>query len=489
MLSNMYFKKILVSQIKCNKKVFTNIRALCTPVTPASTATEHTKHHDTTDTNANFKGNFDVIIAGGGMVGCTLACAFAKNKLLSNLNVLLLESNPSKKYKLTPEYSNRVVALNQNTKSLMNSLNVWKHVENMRLQPVRYMQVWDASSDAMISFNSSELLDDDVAYIVENDVLLHAINNELDSISGSNVKIIYNAKISDYQLPKEYTETPKTTVKMSNGDTYTCQLLVGADGANSAVRQAMGVQYLSWSYNQMGVVATLHLAEECENNTAWQRWLPTGPVAILPLDSKRSSLVWSTWQDNAKELLKLSEEQFVDTLNDALWKQYPRSNGVQTVTSWMSSALKQAGLPDGIARQLPPSIHSVVPSSRAAFPLGFGHSTRYIAPGVALIGDAAHRVHPLAGQGVNLGFGDVKDLAELLADAVYSGLEITDNNWMEKYESSRQRHNVPTQLMIEMLHRLYTVDLLPVVLARSVGLQLTNALQPLKKLIMNQATT
>ncbi|KAJ8723973.1 hypothetical protein PYW07_007953 [Mythimna separata] len=266
-------------------------------------------------------------------------------------------------------------------------------------------------------------------------------------------------------------------------------ILIGADGANSAVRNAMGVQYLSWSYEQMGVVATLELAEESENTTAWQRWLPTGPIAILPLDARRSSLVWSTWQDNAKQLLKLPEDQFVDALNDALWKQYPRNSGVEAVTSWTSSWLRRAGLPDGAALQLPPSIRGVVPASRAAFPLGFGHSTRYVAPGVALVGDAAHRVHPLAGQGVNLGFGDVKDLTNFLSEAMYSGLDITHPDWLQKYESTRQRHNVPTQLMIEMLHRLYTVDLMPVVLARSVGLQITNALQPLKKMILSHATT
>ncbi|KAL4715925.1 hypothetical protein ACJJTC_013225 [Scirpophaga incertulas] len=256
--------------------------------------------------------------------------------------------------------------------------------------------------------------------------------------------------------------------------------LIGADGANSAVRKAMGVQYLSWNYNQMGVVATLHLAEETENTTAWQRWLPNGPIALLPLDSTRSSLVWSTWQDEARRLLKLPEDQFIDALNDALWKQYPRSKAVEACMSWLSSCLQKAGLPDGVARQLPPSVKSIVPNSRAAFPLGFGHSTRYVAPGVVLIGDAAHRVHPLAGQGVNLGFGDVKDLTELLSDAIYTGYDITHHEWMEKYETLRQKHNLPTQLAVDALHRLYTVELPPIVLARSLGLQITNALQPIK---------
>lgn len=443
-----------------------------------------------TDKEDNIKEKYDVIIAGGGMVGCTLACGFGKNSLLSNLKVLLLEGSPNQKFQLKPEYSNRVVALNQNTKALMNSLKVWRHVENARLQPVRCMQVWDACSDALISFNSSDILDDDIAYIVENDLLLHAINTELTSPEVKNVKIEYGAKISEYKLSSsDGKSTTDNLVKMANGDIYACELLIGADGANSAVRKTMGVQYLAWNYDQMGVVATLHLAEEAENTTAWQRWLPTGPVALLPLDSRRSSLVWSVWQDEAKRLLKLTEEEFVDALNDALWKQYPRSGSVDACMSWLGSCLRRAGLPDGAARQLPPSVQTVAANSRAAFPLGFGHSTRYVAPGVALIGDAAHRVHPLAGQGVNLGFGDAKELTDLLADAIYSGYDISHHTWLERYESSRQRHNVPTQLAADALHRLYTVDLPPVVLARSLGLQLTNALQPLKKMIMSHATT
>ncbi|KAM3962512.1 ubiquinone biosynthesis protein COQ6, mitochondrial [Aphomia sociella] len=450
--------------------------------TITSTNTTNTFNDD------QIKQKYDIIIAGGGMVGCTLACAIGKNSLLSHLKVLLLEGSPQQKYELKPEYSNRVVALNQNTKSLMNSLNIWQHVENARVQPVRHMQVWDASSDALISFNSADIMDDDIAYIVENDLLLNAVNEELTSSNIENVNIVYGAKIAGYELPKD----PKSTnniVKMNNGDAYACDLLIGADGANSAVRNAMGVQYLSWKYDQMGVVATLHLAEEIENTTAWQRWLPTGPVALLPLDSKRSSLVWSTTVHHAKELLELPEEQFVDALNDALWKKYPHSSAVEACTSWFGSCLKSLGLPDGAARQLPPSVRSIAPSSRAAFPLGFGHSTRYIAHGVALVGDSAHRVHPLAGQGVNLGFGDVKDLTEFLADAVYTGLDITDHSWLEKYESTRQRHNVPTQIAVDTLFRLYTVDLPPVVLVRSLGTQLTNALQPIKKLIMSHATT
>ncbi|XP_034833848.1 ubiquinone biosynthesis monooxygenase COQ6, mitochondrial isoform X1 [Maniola hyperantus] len=436
------------------------------------------------------KGKYDVIIAGGGMVGCTLACAMGKNSLLSKMKILLLEGSADKKFVLTPDYSNRVVALNPNTKSLMESLDVWQNVEKMRLQPVRHMQVWDACSEALISFSSSDILDDDVAYIVENDVLMEAIITELKSDAVKNVDIVYGAKIAGYVLPKSVQSAGTgSVVQMENGDSYICDLLIGADGANSKVREAMGVQYISWNYDQMGIVATLHLAENSENTTAWQRFLPTGPVALLPLDLGHSSLVWSVTKAQAKDLLSLPEERFVDALNDALWKQHPRSSTVDACVSWVGAVLRRAGLPDGAQRQLPPSVRAIAPGSRAAFPLGFGHSTRYVAPGVALIGDAAHRVHPLAGQGVNLGFGDIKDLTQFLSDALYTGLDITHSSWLQQYESSRQRHNVPTQLAVDALYRLYGVELPPIVLARSVGLQITNALHPIKKLIMSHATT
>uniref|UniRef100_A0A2A4IZL9 FAD-binding domain-containing protein n=1 Tax=Heliothis virescens TaxID=7102 RepID=A0A2A4IZL9_HELVI len=208
-------KRLLVQHIKCSIRT-TSVRCLSAAEDVASLSSKP---------NTNYKGDYDVIIAGGGMVGCSLACALAKDSLLSHLKVLLLEGGPNKNFELKPEYSNRVVALNQNTKALMTSLDVWRHVESMRLQPVKHMQVWDACSDVMIAFNSEELLDDDVAYIVENDVMLHAINKELSTAKKENTNIVYNAKIAGYQLPHQDDLKPMTCVEMANGDIYTCKLL------------------------------------------------------------------------------------------------------------------------------------------------------------------------------------------------------------------------------------------------------------------------
>ncbi|XP_026477751.1 ubiquinone biosynthesis monooxygenase COQ6, mitochondrial-like [Ctenocephalides felis] len=200
---------------------------------------------------------------------------------------------------------------------------------------------------------------------------------------------------------------------------------IGAEGANSLVRREMGTPYMSWMYGQMGVVATLELDEAAApNETAWQRFIPGGPVALLPLGSNISSLVWSVPVDRSKQLLKMTSEEFVFELNNALDQRYPQSVLVREASGALRSALRLVGMDCGSTTISPPRIKAVAEGSRAAFPLGFGHSSSYVQDRVALIGDAAHRVHPLAGQGVNLGFGDAATLSTLLGDAVYRGAEI-----------------------------------------------------------------
>ncbi|XP_046401845.1 ubiquinone biosynthesis monooxygenase COQ6, mitochondrial [Ischnura elegans] len=440
------------------------------------------------DDNAQSK-NYDIIIAGGGMVGTAMACSLGRNRKFSNHKILLLEESPEKTWDLKPEYSNRVSALGAHSKMFLDSIGAWSHIEKARLKEVKKMQVWDAFSEAVITFND-ENLQDDIAYVVENDVVMSAINKQLKETNGP-VETIYKAKIKSFKLPSksEYAKSGSVKVQLEDGTDFSCNLLIGADGANSRVRNAMGVNYLSWSYGQMGVVATLKLSEPTNNIVAWQRFLPTGPIALLPLNDELSSLVWSTSTEDAKLLLDLDSESFVDYINEALWKQYPIEKPVEAITKNLSSLLYNIFGPTAAAgaRQLPPSVKCIVEGSKAAFPLGFGHSTKYIGPGVALIGDSAHRVHPLAGMGVNLGFGDVNCLQKKLSEAVHSGSEIGNPEYLLEYETERQRHNFPRMVFIDALHKLYGTSFMPVVLLRSVGLQLTDALKPLKKVIMKRA--
>ncbi|XP_032667953.1 ubiquinone biosynthesis monooxygenase COQ6, mitochondrial [Odontomachus brunneus] len=433
-------------------------------------------------TAAESEENYDVIITGGGMVGTTLACSIANNRRLEAKKVLLLEGSDKHEYTPQEQYSNRVVALNQQTRILLSSLGAWQHIEAVRYCPVKKMQVWDACSDAMITFNE-DYLHEELAYIVENDLLLHAVNKQLSQ--KENVTVVYNSKVTDIKLSNTLTEY--STIQLQSGKRYKTRLLVGADGANSLVRKAMGVMYLNWQYEQFGIVATLKLSEPTENIVAWQRFLPTGPIALLPLTDSLSSLVWSVTTNKAKELLKMPEEEFVDKINEALWKIYPKNNIVESGMTALRQLLQTLSLQTGAQRQLPPSVASIVEGSRAAFPLGFGHATSYIHSGAVLVGDAAHRVHPMAGQGVNLGFGDVTALTKILAEATVNGCLLNEEQYLQQYETQRQRHNTPTMFTIDALHRLYQGTAAPIVLARSLGLQVVNAIPQVKKMLINQA--
>ncbi|XP_065072879.1 ubiquinone biosynthesis monooxygenase COQ6, mitochondrial [Ochlerotatus camptorhynchus] len=458
------------------RKVFPRVRCTVLQWRLASTTTaSHTS--SSTEKPAEF---YDIIIAGGGMVGTTLACSLGKNPRLADRRILLLEAAAGFKQPLTETYSNRVSAISKGTHRLMKAIGAWDHIEATRVKPVLKMQVWDACSDALITFNYDDMADN-ISWIVENDVLLSSVYRQLEGVK--NVEIRYSSRMEECSLIRDGAE--KSTVRLSNGDRVQCELLVGADGFNSLVRRSMGVDNFTLAYNQMGVVATLKLAGAVANNvTAWQRFLPTGPIALLPLNDDMSSLVWSTTVAEAKRLVQLDEPSFVAALNEAFTKSYPRNNVIEEIMKNVNSLISSQ---TGQRLEPAPVVEAVMEKSRAAFPLGLGHTSTYVGHGVCLIGDAAHRVHPLAGQGVNLGFGDVQCLTDVLAEANYSGLGLNNIAELVKYEQERLRHNVPIILTTHGLQRLYTTDFAPIVGLRSIGLTITNSVPPLKKFLMNYA--
>ena len=250
------------------------------------------------------------------------------------------------------------------------------------------------------------------------------------------------------------------------------------------MRQSIGSEYRSWDYPQMGLVATLKIeGKPGPNTTAWQRFLPSGPVALLPLSPELSSLVWTVDKTQVKPLLEMSEETFVRKLNRALTSELDQNKLVNSVTSSVRQLLGREETKED--QELPPVVRAA--ANRAAFPLGFGHSVRYSGPRTALIGDSAHRLHPLAGQGVNLGFGDVAGLVRAVEESLRSGAVLGQQDCLLSYETERQRHNLPTMLGVDALQRLYSSQATPLVLARSLGLLVTNAVNPVKMMIMKHA--
>uniref|UniRef100_A0A1B6IYY0 Ubiquinone biosynthesis monooxygenase COQ6, mitochondrial n=1 Tax=Homalodisca liturata TaxID=320908 RepID=A0A1B6IYY0_9HEMI len=428
---------------------------------------------------AHMKKNFDVIVSGGGMIGTALTCLLAQTPMFSDLNILLMEPSQPKQWTLSPSYSNRVSSINDSTKRLMESLGAWEHITNTRFKPVMNMKVWDCSG-AKVEFENGI---NPVAYIVENDILIDAVEKRLKA--ATNVTVMNGLRVEQYKLPKELNE--QVELQISDGSTITCSLLIGADGANSQVRKTMGVQYLSWAYGQTAVVATLQLAEGSQNSTAWQRFLSTGPVALLPLTDDLCSLVWSTSSQEAKTLLKLPNDSFVDALNDALWREPVRSEAVNAVSSVARKLLGLVDSQNSTSLPQPPNVAAVVEGSRAAFPLGFGHATSYVAPCVALVGDAAHKVHPLAGQGVNLGYGDVACLVEQLTRAAHLGRHIGNLSTLREYQRLRQRHNVPMMAAIDVMARVYSSQNPVLMAAGNIALQMANTVHPIKALMMDRA--
>ncbi|XP_071794453.1 ubiquinone biosynthesis monooxygenase COQ6, mitochondrial-like [Asterias amurensis] len=435
---------------------------------------------------------YDIVIAGGGMTGRAMACALGLEADLDHYKILMIEgSNPLQPLPddLPDEYSNRVCALNHASIDLLTSIGAWTHMVNHRVQPIRSMQVWDACSDSSISFRNQEETSQELAYIVENDVTVDALSRQLEKLVNR-VKIQYNSTVQDIKVPSQNVPEQESWVqiKLANGKSIKTRLLIGADGPNSLIRTLSDVPMIQWQYDQSAVVATLRLSESTDNVVAWQRFLPTGPIAMLPLTNELSSLVWSTNHSEAESLLLMNEEQFVDEVNNAFWDDSMKIEAATTVGQLFNSVLSVVKPSGSAVRQLPPSVASISPGSRAKFPLSLGHASHYVKPRIALIGDAAHRVHPMAGQGVNLGFGDVACLRDTLVSAASMGKDLGCQSHLLEYETSRQRNIIPVVAAIDSLKRLYSTDNPAVVIARSLGLQATNALEPLKQQIISLAT-
>uniref|UniRef100_A0A3P9HE01 Ubiquinone biosynthesis monooxygenase COQ6, mitochondrial n=1 Tax=Oryzias latipes TaxID=8090 RepID=A0A3P9HE01_ORYLA len=425
---------------------------------------------------------YDVIISGGGMVGSTMACSLGMDPNLADKKILLLEAGNKKVMDKVPDtYSTRVSSISPGSATLLSGIGAWEHITEMRCKPYKRMQVWDACSDALITFDKEDL-ENEMAYIVENDIVVVSITRQLDTLSD-NVQVKYRSKVVKYTWPMPHhaaESVPWVQVTLANGETLQTKLLIGADGPNSMVRQELGIPTVKWNYDQSAVVAVLHLSEPTENNVAWQRFLPTGPIAMLPLSDTHSSLVWSTSHRLAEELLELDEESFVDAINSAFWSSENHSELIETAGSLFRGALSAIMPSAGSPRQLPPSVAGIGPKSRVMFPLGMGHASEYVRHRVVLIGDAAHRVHPLAGQGANLGFGDVACLTQLLSQAAFNGKDLGAIQHLLEYETERQRHNLPMMAAIDLMKRLYSNDVAPAVLLRTFGLQATNMLPTLK---------
>ena len=386
--------------------------------------------------------NYDIVIVGGGMVGASLACALAD----STLSIAVVEGRePSSEW---PEdsFDIRVSAITRASENLFRRLGAWDEMVALRVQPFEAMEVWDATGSGHIHFDASELGEPNLGHIIENRIITRAL---LDRLRDRH-NIDYRCPATPKRL---LLRSDQAQLQMEGGYLLNARLLVGADGAHSWLRQQAGIEVDERHYGQTAVVTTVR-TEHPHQDTAWQRFLPSGPLAFLPLPEGRSSIVWSTGAEEAERLLDLDETSFMAELGEAF--------------EYRLGKVTEVG-------------------PRGAFPLKGRHAREYVRPHLALVGDAAHTIHPLAGQGVNLGLADVEELASVVLAAHHAHRPIGAFKNLRRYERARRGDNLLMLDAMGAFKNLFSNDTPGLRELRNLGLELADHSGPLKRLIVAQA--
>ncbi|XP_022706406.1 ubiquinone biosynthesis monooxygenase COQ6, mitochondrial-like isoform X1 [Varroa jacobsoni] len=448
----------------------------------------------------------DVTIIGGNLIGSAAAAAIASSIAFTDRKVTLIERREIRFPEDLDRWSNRVYAITPGTKDFLVRIAVWQKLKPKHIHVCRRMFIWENFSDAALHFTGeardteSNAESDVVCYNIDQHTLLYAIYERLKELPNIEIRDktrITKTYLPTNGLPKLDSSVPEAGHKpvcleiLGADEVHTTDMLVAADGFNSQIRKLMGVQNVSWSYKQKSIIAVVDLDGLSDvDGTAFQRFIPDGVVALLPLGNKQACLIWSLVDPAAEYKLKMANEEFVDALNEQLHGTLDYNEAVMSVLYGTQIIMNSVGLlkSNGKTRVNPPRVVGVQPHTRASYPLGMGHAVQYVVPRAALVGDSAHRVHPLAGQGANFGFADVECLTRHLEAAAFRGERLGSFNTLQAYERERQCALLPFQVAIESLIHIYQNNKLPVVLARSLGVQLLDALPYLKHKVVQYAS-
>ena len=385
--------------------------------------------------------NFDVVIVGGGMVGLTAACALGN----SSLRVAIIEQTLPEAFSSEQPHDLRISALSIASQNILQGVGAWDGILARRSCPFKRMRVWETAGDT--EFNCDDIDRSELGFIVENRVTQLALLERIESFS--NIELMAPEKIQtiDYSPQKE------TFLKLDDGSELQTKLLIAADGGNSRVRQVAGLGVTSWDYKQNAFVIYVETDYEQQDIT-WQRFVPSGPQAFLPLTGNYGSIVWYNSADEIKRLKSMPDDDLLSELT--------------------------ATFPDCLGK-----INKIL--GKASFPLKRQHAQQYVKQGVALVGDAAHMINPLAGQGVNIGLLDAAALAEVLIDATEKGEDIGSLSVLQRYEKMRRNENLKMMTVMDAFYRVFSNDLLPIRFFRNMGLGLAERLSPVKNKVVRMA--
>jgi len=379
---------------------------------------------------------FDVIIVGGGMIGLSLVVELSKKM---NLSVAIIDPNDCNPT-ISDSFHTRVSAITPSTQDFLSSINVWDKIQ--RKKGFSATKVWDQNSHGHLNFYAKDEGIEYLGYIVENDLIQSALFNAIDQ---SKVSMI-NAKLVGF------TKTDiGYTVNLENGESHSCKLLVGADGSQSKVRDLAEIQVTEHDYQQKAIIANI-VSEKPLMNTTWQRFLSDSILAILPLSDHQASIVWSCKEALANELEAKDKTIFNKMLSEASEYQF----GVLELES-----------------------------SKKSFPLVSRTAKEYVRANLALIGDAAHNIHPLAGQGANLGFSDVIELSKQLVEN--NDKLLGDFHVLRKYARARRLDNELMSKTMTGLDWIYKENNEPLRWLRGYGMNLIDETPILKSFFQRQA--
>jgi 2-octaprenylphenol hydroxylase len=390
---------------------------------------------------------FDVIVVGAGMVGLSIAAYLGQHSQwrIAVADPVLAQPAQLCSGNQVADYDLRVSALSAQSQRWLQQLGAWQYIG--RKQPYQAMHVWDGEGTASVTFDCHDLHRPDLGHIVENSHTVAALRQRLSELEVTLLpEAVAHIDNAQHGL---------TPVTLANGEVVEASLVVGADGAQSRIRQWAGLPTREWDYHHHAIVATVRLQQSLKA-TAWQRFRTQGPLALLPFpgDEQLASIVWSTVPEEADALMALDDDDFATALAEAFEQ---RLGAVEQV------------------------------SPRFAIPLRQRHAKDYVMAGIALAGDAAHTIHPLAGQGVNLGFKDAIALSEELLRGHQRGLAAGDLSVLQRYQRRRQADNLATMAAMEGFKRLFAADSHWLRLARNEGMRWFDRWLPVKQHVMQRA--
>ena len=410
-----------------------------------------------TDSNVNFGtkcdvrksagSRCDVVISGSSYAGLSLACGLAQ-ALGPTFKITLIDRDAAAPAGAAADA--RASALSAASKSMLEVLGVWSAVAP-EAQPVTGIDITDSALEAgvrpvLLDYENVTAGGEPATYIVPNSVLFAALRAQLQHTPS--VACLAPAEIADFE-----SDEAETRIKLADGRGLTSSLLVAAEGRKSRLRDAAGIKVVGWDYSQIGIVTTVR-HERPHGGRAVQHFLPAGPFAILPLTGNRSCITWSEDAREAKRILALDDADFLAEVE----KRFGGKLGAVTL--------------DG---------------PRQSWPLSMHLARRYVGPRFALIGDTAHGVHPLAGQGLNLAFRDVAALVEVITDAVRLGLDAGDASALARYERWRRFDSFVSAATFDGLNRLFASDAMLLRSAREFGLGLVDRMPGLKRFFVGEA--